>query len=117
MNKVILMEDYGVNLLSVDDGIDSAGAAGKLMIAVLAAVAEIERENIQAQTMAGRIQKAREGAWNGGPAPYGYKIENGALAVCQRQAENVDFRRNRMSFFGGQHSSVYSPYTPLHLPA
>ena len=36
---------------------------------------------------------------------------------CQRQAENVDFRRNRMSFFGGQHSSVYSPYTPLHLPA
>ncbi|MDE6841267.1 MAG: hypothetical protein K2P49_10595, partial [Oscillospiraceae bacterium] len=25
---------------------------------------------------------------------------------CQRQAENVDFRRNRMSFFGGQHSSV-----------
>ncbi len=42
---------------------------------------------------------------------------NGALLVCQRQAENVDFRRNRMSFFGGQHSSVYSPYTPLHLPA
>lgn len=40
-----------------------------------------------------------------------------AIAACQRQAENVDFRRNRMSFFGGQHSSVYSPYTPLHLPA
>ncbi len=36
---------------------------------------------------------------------------------CQRQAENVDFRRNGMSFFGGQHSGVYSPYTPLHLPA
>ena len=39
------------------------------------------------------------------------------INYCQRQAENVDFRRNRMSFFGGQHSSVYSPYTPLHLPA
>ena len=39
------------------------------------------------------------------------------LAECQRQAENVDFRRNGMSFFGGQHSGVYSPYTPLHLPA
>ena len=36
---------------------------------------------------------------------------------CQRQPENVDFRRNGMSFFGGQHSGVYSPYTPLHLPA
>ena len=89
LNNLQLMEDYGVNLLSVDDGIDSAGAAGKLMIAVLAAVAEIERENIQAQTMAGRIQKAREGAWNGGPAPYGYKIENGALAVEESEAELV----------------------------
>ena len=58
--------------MCVEDGIDSAGASGKLMISVLAAVAEIERENIQAQTMAGRWQKAKEGRWNGGFAPYGY---------------------------------------------
>ena len=38
----------------------------------LSAVAEIERENIRVQTMEGRIQKAREGKWNGGFAPYGY---------------------------------------------
>ena len=31
--------------------------AGKLMISVLSAVAEIERENIRVQTMEGRIQK------------------------------------------------------------
>ena len=37
--------------------------------------------------------------------------------ACQRQPENVDFRRNRMSFFGGQHSGVYSPYTQSHLLA
>jgi len=36
---------------------------------------------------------------------------------CQRQRENVDFRRNEMSFFAGWHSGVYSPYAPLHLPA
>ena len=40
-----------------------------------------------------------------------------ALEYCQRQPENVDFRRNRMSFFGGQHSGVYSPYTQSHLLA
>ena len=45
---------------------DSSKDAGKLMISVLAAVAEIERENIRIQTMEGRIQKAREGKWNGG---------------------------------------------------
>ncbi len=50
----------------VEDGIDSSKDAGKLMISVLSAVAEIERENIRVQTMEGRIQKAREGKWNGG---------------------------------------------------
>lgn len=41
------------------------------MISVLSAVVEIERENILVQTMEGRKQKAREGKWNGGFAPYG----------------------------------------------
>ena len=76
LNSLQYMEDYGVNLLCVEDGIDSAGAAGKLMISVLAAVAEIERDNIHEQTMAGRQQKARDGLWNGGFAPYGYKLVN-----------------------------------------
>ena len=58
-----LMQDYGVNLMCVEDGIDSASAAGKILFPVLAGVAELERENIQAQTMAGRWQKAREGKW------------------------------------------------------
>ena len=31
------------------------------------------------QTMAGRMQKAREGKWNGGFAPYGYALESGGL--------------------------------------
>ena len=43
---------------------DSSKDAGKLMISVLSAVAEIERENIRVQTMEGRMQKAREGKWN-----------------------------------------------------
>ena len=61
-----LMQDYGVNLICVEDGIDSSKEAGKLLISIIAAVAEMERENIRVQTMAGREQKAREGKWNGG---------------------------------------------------
>ena len=71
------MQDFGANLICVEDGIDSSKDSGKLMISVLSAVAEIERENILVQTMEGRRQKAREGKWNGGFAPYGYKLENG----------------------------------------
>lgn len=50
------MQDFGVNLICVEDGIDSSKDAGKLMISVLSAVAETERENILVQTMEGRAQ-------------------------------------------------------------
>ena len=65
LSTLQVMQDFGVNLICVEDGIDSSKDAGKLMISVLSAVAEIERENIRVQTMEGRIQKAREGKWNG----------------------------------------------------
>lgn len=48
---------------------------------IIAAVAEMERENIRVQTMAGREQKAREGKRNGGFAPYGYRLEMGNLLL------------------------------------
>lgn len=63
--------------------------AGKLMISVLSAVAEIERENIRVQIMEGRIQKAREGKRNGGFAPYGYSLEKGQLFINEEEAEAI----------------------------
>lgn len=83
------MQDFGVNLICVEDGIDSSKDAGKLMISVLSAVAEIERENIRVQTMEGRIQKAREGKWNGGFAPYGYKLVDGKLEINEEEAPAI----------------------------
>ncbi len=58
LNSLQRMQDFGVNLICVEDGIDSSKDSGKLMISVLSAVAEIERENILVQTMEGRKQKA-----------------------------------------------------------
>ena len=81
-----VMQDFGVNLICVEDGIDSSKDAGKLMISVLSAVAEIERENIRVQTMEGRMQKAREGKWNGGFAPYGYAL----IAAQAKKYEKVN---------------------------
>ena len=83
------MQDFGVNLICVEDGIDSSKDSGKLMISVLSAVAEIERENILVQTMEGRRQKAREGKWNGGFAPYGYKLVDGELEIAEDEAEII----------------------------
>mgnify|MGYP004587949387 CR=1 FL=1 len=87
------MQDYGVNLICVEDGIDSSKDAGKLMISVLSAVAEIERENILVQTMEGRRQKAREGRWNGGFAPYGYQLVNGELIISEEMWNQAHGKR------------------------
>ena len=91
------MQDYGVNLICVEDGIDSSKDAGKLMISVLSAVAEIERENILVQTMEGRRQKAREGRWNGGFAPYGYQLVNDGIheAIISEEMWNQAHRKRQ----------------------
>ena len=89
LNSLQRMQDFGVNLICVEDGIDSSKDSGKLMISVLSAVAEIERENILVQTMEGRKQKAREGKWNGGFAPYGYELVNGELQIAEDEAEII----------------------------
>ena len=89
LSTLQIMQDFGVNLICVEDGIDSSKDAGKLMISVLSAVAEIERENIRVQTMEGRIQKAREGKWNGGFAPYGYSLEKGQLFINEEEAKAI----------------------------
>ena len=81
--------DYGVNLICVEDGIDSSKEASKLLISIIAAVAEMERENIRVQTMAGRERKAREGKWNGGFAPYGYRLENWELVIAEDEVEII----------------------------
>ena len=91
LNSLQYIQDFGVNLICVEDGIDSSKDSGKLTITVLSAVAEIERENILVQTMEGRKQKAREGKWNGGQAPFGYELdtENSTLIVVPEEAEIV----------------------------
>ena len=91
LNSLQFIQDYGVNLICVEDGIDSSKDSGKLTITVLSAVAEIERETILVQTMEGRKQKAREGKWNGGQAPFGYDLDskNSTLVVNEEEAEIV----------------------------
>lgn len=76
LNSLEFIQSYGINLICIEEGIDSSQASRKLLISVLSAVAEIERENIIEQTMNGRKEKARQGGWNGDFAPYGYYLKD-----------------------------------------
>ena len=45
--------------------------------------------NIFEQTLNGRREKARQGLWNGGMAPYGYKLVDGKLEIKEDEAKIV----------------------------
>lgn len=83
------LQKSNANLICTDDGMSSATGSGKFMITVLSSVAEIERTNILEQTMSGRQEKARKGKWNGGFAPYGYKLVDGCLFIEEKEAESI----------------------------
>lgn len=89
LNSLEYVQSYGVNLICIEEGIDSSQTSGKLLISVLSAVAEIERENIIEQTMNGRREKARQGGWNGGFAPYGYYLKDNQLLIEESEAAAI----------------------------
>lgn len=89
LKSLQLLMDYGVDLICVEDAIDSSTQGGRLTLTILSAVAEIERENIQAQFLAGKMQKLSEGGWPGGPIPYGYRSINKKLILEPEEARVV----------------------------
>lgn len=86
LRSMQILSDFGIDLVSVEEGIDSSTSGGKLMLSLLSAVSEIERENIRAQFFAGKLQSVREGNWGGGPIPYGYRSNDGRITIQEQEA-------------------------------
>ena len=93
LESLRLMQEHGVNVLTDDGAVDSSSAYGNFFILIMSGLAEMERENILAQTFAGRVEKARQGRYNGGQAPYGYKMrpatsksDKGILEINEEEA-------------------------------
>lgn len=66
-------------LLSVSEQIDTRTSAGRLVLNVLASVAQWEREAIGERTSAALQHKASRGEFIGGDAPFGYFVREGRL--------------------------------------
>ena len=89
LKSLQLLTDYDVDLVCVEDAIDSSTQGGRLTLTILSAVAEIERENINVQFMAGRMRKVLDGGWPGGPVPFGYQKDNQELFINEEEARIV----------------------------
>jgi len=81
---------HNLQIRSVTEPIDTATAMGRTIFAVLAGMAEQERQAITERTWSGRRAKAGHGGYAGGAAPYGYRHDkDGGLAVEAAEAAVV----------------------------
>lgn len=72
------LERKGVTIVTIDDGIDTSTAQGKLFRTILAGVAEFERDLASERTKAA-LATARTAGTHVGRAPYGWRVESGRL--------------------------------------
>ena len=87
-DTLILLEDVffpnGCAFVSLNENFDTATPIGRCIIGVLAAFAQMERENIKMRTMMGRQASARAGKFTGCKAPFGYQwniLDNGKREI------------------------------------
>ncbi len=86
-----LFDPYGVDFVSLTEQLDTGTPMGRAMIGILAAFAQLERENIRMRTRMGMRERVKEGYWmGGGRIPYGYDYDSKqGILVPNKDAEKV----------------------------
>jgi len=94
-DTLYLIEDvfnpHGVDFISMNESMDTSTPLGRLMLGILSAFAQLERENIRERTRMGMKERVKSGKWMGGgrtPFGYDYDEKNGTL-IPNKDAERV----------------------------
>ncbi len=109
-DTLFLIEDVfnpmKVDFVSLNESMDTSTPIGRLMLGILSAFAQLERENIRERTSMGMRERVKMGYWMGGgrvPFGYDYDSEKGIL-IPNSDAETV--RRVYEMYING-HSTGY----------
>ena len=87
LSLVQQMEQKGIAFISVSDSdIDTSTRTGKIMVSLLAAIAEFERDIIAERISDNMYELAKEGRWLGGTCPLGYRSKKEKLMVNGKKA-------------------------------
>lgn len=94
-DTLYLIEDVfnpnGVDFISLNESMDTSTPLGRLMLGILSAFAQLERENIKERTSMGMKERIKMGYWMGGgrvPFGYDYDAEKGIL-IPNKDADTV----------------------------
>jgi DNA invertase Pin-like site-specific DNA recombinase len=83
----------GWRLVSLSESLDTGSAAGRLVLTVLAALGQMEREQVGERTACALAQVAREGRIRSRIAPFGFRVIGGgttAIAGGENRLEEVE---------------------------
>lgn len=94
-DTLYLIEDIlnpnGVDFISINETMDTSTPLGRLMLGILSAFAQLERENIKERTQMGMLERIKEGYWmGGGRIPFGYDYDKAkGILVPNKDAVTV----------------------------
>lgn len=81
-------EEFNVQFVSYSENFDTSTPIGRLVLQLMAGIAEMERNTLSDNVKLGMKQKALEGGWNGGSV-LGYDSIDGELVINEKEAEVV----------------------------
>lgn len=85
-------------LVLLDLNVDTSTPTGKMILTMMAAVAELERAQINERTQGGRRAKAVSGGYAYGAPKFGHRAENGELVTDPQEQEVIEvIRRHHKS--------------------
>lgn len=84
-----LFQNYGVDLISITQKIDTTTPVGKLMFGLTGILAEFERDQTRVRVKHTLTSMAKSGKFTGGVVPYGYTLEEKKLIINPEEAEKI----------------------------
>jgi site-specific DNA recombinase len=93
-DTLFLIEDVllknKVDIVSLQENLDTTSPFGRAAIGILAAFAQLERDTFKERSLLGRTGRARTGKWVGSSRPpIGYRYDDLGLIIDEYEAEQV----------------------------
>ena len=84
------LEQYGVKVISVTENV-GAGDEGLILESIYEAMDEAYSRRLSRITQRGMREIALKGLWTGGHTPFGFKVVDKHLVICEEEAQAIKY--------------------------